>query len=259
MRGLYVRMYFDILSHPKLLGAKPDAKWLYAAGWIVSARELSDGHVRPAVVCAEAEVTASHVKTLVKRNLWHERGHDCDGCPQPAPGQVVIHDYLDHQESKEGVEDARAKKQAAGRKGAHSRWHGSRHSASDSTRHGESMAYQDEEADNRTNVRKVVSQSQAVPGGRGLTDDELEKIRVRLGASSATFADQVAREVLGRAEATVMRPLRYVLAAIDAEPDRYRPTAGPPLASDCCPLPGHASYPASNCGACRSERITEAN
>lgn len=256
MRDLYVRVYLDILANPKLLGAPPAAKWLYAAGFIVSARELSDGHVRPPVVCAEAEVPATHVKTLVQRKLWHQPGHDCEACPQPGPGRVVIHDYLDHQESKAKVEDNRAKKSAAGRKGARNRWHGTRHDASDSTRHGESMAYLDKEAHNRTDVR-IVSQSQtAVPDGRGLTDVELEKIRVRLGASSVTFAEQVAREVLGRAEATVMRPLRYVLAAIDSEPDRYKPTAGPPRKDDSCPLPGHGSFPASNCSSCRSELIS---
>lgn len=111
---------------------------------------------------------------------------------------------------------------------------------------------------------QVVSVSQSPTTGRattGLTDDDIERIRIRLQTLTpdrviaATFARQVATQILTRAQATVANPLRYVLAGIDSEPTAYRPTPGPPTKTACCPIPGHGSYPATSCGACRADRI----
>lgn len=258
LEKLHVRVGFDILSHPKLIGAKADVKWLYVAGFVVAARERSDGHVRPAVVCAEAEVSASHVRTLVTRDLWHGPQHTCARCPQPTTGQYVIHDFLDWQRSRDEIEESSRRKSEAGRKGAASRWHGGKshdtpHSSSHSTSHGTTMADTEPEPDIPV---PTTSQSPTRPARDGLTDDDIDKIRRRLGSGCTTsHATQVATEILTRAEVTVVRPLRYVLAAIDAEFHRYRPTPGNPRPGDACTLPGHGSYPAQGCGACRSERI----
>jgi hypothetical protein len=85
----------------------------------------------------------------------------------------------------------------------------------------------------------------------GLTDEQLETIRARLGASSPTFARNVALDVLSRSSVPVLNPVRYVLAAISAEPDRYRPTRGPATRADECPT--HPGQPASNCGGCAAD------
>jgi hypothetical protein len=47
------------------------------------------------------------VAELVRVELWHAAGHDCERCPQPPAGGIVIHDYLSLNPSKKQVEAKR--------------------------------------------------------------------------------------------------------------------------------------------------------
>lgn len=119
----YARIVVDLPANRKLAGAPPQTKWLSVVGVLWSAQNLSDGHVIPAVIVAAAGVTSRHAKDLIQRDIWHEKGHACTECPQPIhAGEVVIHDYLDHQDSAETVRTNRDEKAKSGRLANHLRW-----------------------------------------------------------------------------------------------------------------------------------------
>jgi hypothetical protein len=119
----YARIAIDMPVNRKLKGAPAQTKWLAVVGVLWSTQNLSDGEVEPAVIAATAGVPARHVRDLVNRDVWHEKGHACGDCPQPShEGEVVIHDYLVHQDSAETIRQARAEKAKAGRAANHIRW-----------------------------------------------------------------------------------------------------------------------------------------
>jgi hypothetical protein len=119
----YARIVVDMPANRKLAGAPPQTKWLAVVGVLWSAQNLTDGHVIPAVIVASAGVANRHGKDLIQRDIWHEKGHACNDCPQPLHhGEVVIHDYLVHQDSAEVVRRNREEKARAGRLANHIRW-----------------------------------------------------------------------------------------------------------------------------------------
>lgn len=119
----YARMTVDLPANRKLAGAPPQTKWLSVVGVLWSVQNVTDGRVTPAVIVAAAGVSARHAKDLVQRDIWHDKGHACPDCPQPEHhGEVVIHDFLDHQDSAEMVRTSREEKAKAGRLANHIRW-----------------------------------------------------------------------------------------------------------------------------------------
>ena len=98
-------------DHPKVFDA-PDAAvalWVRAGCW--SARNLTDGFVPsglPARLCDDHETA---VRELVARGLWER-----------AKGGYRFHDWSRYQPTRESVEAERARKAAAGRRGAARRW-----------------------------------------------------------------------------------------------------------------------------------------
>lgn len=97
-------------DHPKVFDA-PDcavALWTRAGTW--SARNLTEGFVptgMPARLCDDPDTA---VKELVRRGLWTRTS-----------GGYRFHDWDKYQPSRESVEDLRAKRAAAGRKGGQAR------------------------------------------------------------------------------------------------------------------------------------------
>lgn len=119
----YARMSVDLPTNKKLKGAPPQTKWLSVVGVLWSTQNLSDGLVTPAIICATAEVPTKHSKDLVNRDVWHAKGHACPSCPQPdVDTEVVIHDFLVHQDSAEQIRRNRDEKAKAGRLANHLRW-----------------------------------------------------------------------------------------------------------------------------------------
>lgn len=97
-------------SHPKLIKAGNAALGLWLRCGAYAAQHLTDGIV-PGVV-AELYGTRPQAAKLVKAGLWHEHGHDCpSGCPDPAPGDYVFHDFLD-----DGRNTSRARAEAERKK-----------------------------------------------------------------------------------------------------------------------------------------------
>jgi hypothetical protein len=98
-------------AHPKLLRATNAAIGLWMRAGAYAAQHLTEGTV-PGVV-AQLYGTAPQARKLVAVGLWHENGHACARCPQPAPGDYYMHDFLIYNPTKAAVETER--EQAAGR------------------------------------------------------------------------------------------------------------------------------------------------
>lgn len=119
----YVRIAVDLPANRKLAGADPRVKWLHVTGICWSGQNLTDGQVTPSVITAIAGVPPKLARELMNRDLWHEKGHACPECPQPVVrGDVVIHDYEQHQDSADVVRRNRDEKARAGRLGNHAKW-----------------------------------------------------------------------------------------------------------------------------------------
>jgi hypothetical protein len=93
-------------GHPKWVKAGNAALGLFVRCGSYSAQHLTEGIV--SVEIARLYGTAPQAAKLVKVGLWHEPGHSCDRCPQPADGEYVIHDFFEG-----GRNTTRAQAQAA--------------------------------------------------------------------------------------------------------------------------------------------------
>lgn len=107
-------------SHPKFMRAGNAALGLWLRCGSYSAQHLTEGIV-PGII-AQLYGTAPQAKKLVKTGLWHESGHDCDRCPDPNPGDYVIHDFFEggrnttraqHEANKTAAAERAAKSRAA--------------------------------------------------------------------------------------------------------------------------------------------------
>lgn len=74
--------------------------WVLALNY--AGRSLTDGILDSAEL-DDLDARSTDVAELVRVELWHTAGHDCDRCEQPVPGAVVIHDFLIYNPSKEKV------------------------------------------------------------------------------------------------------------------------------------------------------------
>ncbi|MGW7514811.1 mucin-2 [Streptomyces sp. NPDC054796] len=93
-------------AHPKLLKAGNAALGLWMRAGAYAAQHLTEGAI-PGVV-AQLYGTAPQARKLTASGLWHEHGHACPRCPQPAPGDYVMHDFLIYNPTRDKVEGDRA-------------------------------------------------------------------------------------------------------------------------------------------------------
>ena len=106
------------LTHPKAMRAGIEGRALHVAAILYSSRELTDGQIETGVLpglggLAGVKNAAKTAELLVILGLFE----------RTATGYAV-HDYLDYNPSRADVMADRESKREAGRKGAHSRWHG---------------------------------------------------------------------------------------------------------------------------------------
>ena len=119
----YIRITTDIAMNPKLAVIDdPAASWTYVCSIAYSGGSLTDGHFPIAAVLRLAGTSQEVAKALAEQELWHLPGHDCSRCPQPKRGHAYVHDFLQHQRSKDEVQDLTDKRREAGRAGAAARW-----------------------------------------------------------------------------------------------------------------------------------------
>jgi hypothetical protein len=212
-------------DHPKVFDA-PDcavALWTRAGAWC--ARNLTDGFVpsgMPARLCDDHDTA---VKELVRRGLWLR-----------ASGGYRFHDWADFQPSKESVQELRAKRSEAGKRG------------------GQAKAAKQNAGKGLASASPVAKQNAAptrpVPKGRGGTGD-------LLGDRSETHATSEPPSPRCEQHLDVDEPppcgpcgdarrarTRWDLA--DSERRRNAPKCR-----------RHRGQPADNCGLCRSESLAD--
>lgn len=122
-------------SHPKFIRAGNAALGLWLRCGSYSAQHLLEGYI-PKSVIKPFGGTPAQVRKLLEAGLWHEAGHDCDRCPQPADG-YMIHDFF------EGGRNVTKTQHEANRKGAAERAAKSRESKkrADSERESNNIQY----------------------------------------------------------------------------------------------------------------------
>lgn len=119
----FIRMSVDIARHPKIVGmADPAAAWGYAAAMAYAGKYHTDGWITVRTIASEAGISTQKARKLVTAGLVHEHGHACEKCPEIPKGQAYLHDYLEHNRSKDDVEQQRRSHQVRGQKGAAKRW-----------------------------------------------------------------------------------------------------------------------------------------
>lgn len=101
-------------SHPKILRAGNAAVGLWMRCGAYSAMHLTDGIVPGAI--ASMYGTPPQARKLVAVGLWHQEGHTCPRCPQPASGDYVMHDFTTYQPRREEVQEGREKAAAKKRR-----------------------------------------------------------------------------------------------------------------------------------------------
>lgn len=101
-------------NHPKVISAGPSAAWLYVAGLCYCGRYLTDGFIPSGALMGMGgygTLRARHLAgVLVGVNLWEQ-----------GDGGYYVHDYLEHQRSREVVDGIRETKRRAGQAGGQAR------------------------------------------------------------------------------------------------------------------------------------------
>lgn len=101
-------------THPKVLGIprkdRPTAVGLWTLAGAFCARNLTDGFLGEHMV-DELGVPARYAGILVKAELWHVPGQDCEVCEEwgtlPFASGYQFHDWHTYQPSREYVEEQR--------------------------------------------------------------------------------------------------------------------------------------------------------
>ena len=96
--------YFDNAKISDALDASSNAVAMHLASILHSAQHLTDGHVSPRSIQRKVGGTQQDTDTLIELGLWHAEGHDCPHCPQPEPGRVYVHNFLEHNRSRAQAE-----------------------------------------------------------------------------------------------------------------------------------------------------------
>lgn len=87
------------LDNPKMLDvldASSTATLMHLASILYCAQHLTDGHLSPGIARRKVGASRDDDRLLIDAGLWHEPGHGCDACPDPDPGKVYIHNFLEH-------------------------------------------------------------------------------------------------------------------------------------------------------------------
>ncbi len=103
-QSTFVKILDGFPEHPKVIGLSDTAFRAYIEALCYCSRYLTDGAVPEPAIRRFAPAKA--ISELVAAGLLQHHS-----------GAVHIHDYLEHQTSREHVELVRAKRAAAGRKG----------------------------------------------------------------------------------------------------------------------------------------------
>jgi hypothetical protein len=108
----WIRVDVLLAEHPKLDGMPPAAKWTLIEMWLYCGRQRTDGIITPQRWRTFG--TPSHRKIIVERGLADPL---LDG-----DGGYAMHDYTEHQRSREEIDELAAKRAESARNAANARW-----------------------------------------------------------------------------------------------------------------------------------------
>lgn len=227
----YVRITTDIAMNPKLAVIdNPAAGWTYVCSITTSGGSFADGHFPVAAVLRLAGTDKDVAEALVEQGLWHLPGHGCDRCPQPKAGYAYIHDFLQHQRSKDEAMELTEKRREAGRAGARKRWANT--NAPEVTgkpiANAEASADQPLWQDDDTSIASAMANGQHVPwqmDGKAIAEERRgEKNKVKSSRASPSddatakdFAEWWAVYPKRRAKIAAERAYRAALKKVTAE------------------------------------------
>lgn len=131
----WVKLDDQFPTHPKIIEVGGDAAWLHVCALCYCGQHLTDGLVPKAIVgrLSDRDDPQALVARLVEVGVWIDRGD-----------RYEIHDYLEHNPSREHVLAEREKRSVAGKRNASKRWqtdaksHAKSHASSHASSHGES-------------------------------------------------------------------------------------------------------------------------
>jgi hypothetical protein len=92
----YVKLYTRVLTHPKWIGLSPKAKVLLVQAWMWAGDGETDGHVPDAARALVGHPPAT-AQELEAAGWWHRNGSGWH-----------LHDWSDHQRTKDQMAQARA-------------------------------------------------------------------------------------------------------------------------------------------------------
>jgi hypothetical protein len=95
--GPWAPIALDYFRNPKALAAGLHGRALHLASILYAADQRTDGHIPPAavsVVLRDAGVSPRTVEYVTRAGLWLPNGD----------GGWVVHDYLEHNDSREVIE-----------------------------------------------------------------------------------------------------------------------------------------------------------
>lgn len=213
-------------THRKVLSIPRGARRVAAMGtWVLAgtwcAANLTEGHI-PAGVVDDLGLPARAVADLVAARLWH-----------PTDGGYAMHDYLDYNPTKEQVERERAaarKRQQRARETAKSQ-------RSHAVTNGEVTAGVTVPPTRPDPTRPVVDSSvdqkpsPPLPAQRQPAEDPVDRLVRKL--SDFYLVPYPENEALRTARfitdgKKLDDPVRYVMAAVQRDPDRYKPSVATP-------------------------------
>lgn len=207
--------------------------------------------------------TAKEARALVAAGLWIE--HEKDG-----EKGWLFHQWDERNPDEASVRAIREAEREGATLGNHTRWHVRRGIVSDECEHCQAIGGEsggdrvpDRGGDSGANppnpypnpkgsVVTSPSQSSKQREGIGLTENDLLKVALATGGDIA-HARRVERQILATAS-DVRAPLKYVLAAVKADIDRYRFKRGNPTKATCCRH--HPGEWGDNCRICATEGAT---
>lgn len=205
-------------DHRKARAAKKAAMgvWVLAGSWC--ADNLTDGFVPTSVLARWG--TRYDARALVEVGLWYADEQDGEQGWR-------FHDWDEFQPTRAQKMAEREAKAEAGRKGGVNSGRSRREA---STKQSASALV---EPPSRPVPTPSVVTSNSQSSTHRLDHDGLTKI-MALTKGSERHAERTAETILTRATVEVLNPTRYVLAAIEAEPELYRYRRGNPTRATAC-------------------------
>jgi hypothetical protein len=106
----YIRVHDGMPDHPKVAALSDAAFRLLIETWCWCSRHLTDGRV-PAAVWRKRGTAKARAELVVA------------GLVETSDGEVMMHDYTEHQRTAAEVAAAKAEASESGSRGNHNRWH----------------------------------------------------------------------------------------------------------------------------------------